>query len=143
MTSNKRRARRISVELPVTVYLYDNKGKTRIGDPLAGRINDFSPLGAVLSIPAIMLNGKHLFYTCNDNPEFVLELVFELSDSPENIIIVPATPVWFDRNHESDTIKFDVGLKFLADTKSPEIKTLSKEVCQDEKRLVSLWKRFF
>ncbi len=58
MTSNKRRAKRISVELPVTVYLFDNKGKTRIGDPLAGRINNFSPLGAALSVPAIMITGS-------------------------------------------------------------------------------------
>jgi hypothetical protein len=143
MTSNKRRAKRISVELPVTVYLYDSKAKTRIGDPLVGRINNFSPLGAALVIPSIMLKGKHLFYTCNDNPDFVLELVFELSDSTGGTITVPATPLWFDRNRESDTIRFDVGLKFLANTKSDEIKMLSKLALKDEKRLVTLWKKFF
>jgi hypothetical protein len=143
MTSNKRRAKRISVELPVTVYLYDSKNETRTGDPLDGRINNFSPLGAALIIPSIMLNGKHLFYTCNDNPDFVLELIFELSDSPGETITVPATPLWFDRNRESDTKRFDVGLKFLANTKSEEIKMLSKLALKDEKRLVSLWKKFF
>ncbi len=73
----------------------------------------------------------------------MLELVFELRDSSEKIITVPATPVWFDRDHDSDIKQFDVGLKFLADTKSPEIKTLSKEACKDEKMLVSLWKKLF
>ena len=143
MTSNKRRAKRISVEFPVTVYLFDSKGKNRIGDPLVGRINDFSPLGAALSVPGIMLNGKHLFYTCNDNPDFVLELEFELRDSSEKIITVPATPIWFDRDHESDIKQFNVGLKFLVNAKSLEIKTLSKEACKDEKRFVTLWKKFF
>lgn len=143
MTSNKRRAKRIPVEFPVTVYLFDCKGKTRIGDPLVGRIKNYSPLGAALSVPAIMINGKHLFYTCNDNPDFVLELAFTLSQRPEKIIIVPATPVWFDRDLESENIQFDVGLKFLSDPKSPEIKTLSIEACKDETMLVSLWKKFF
>jgi hypothetical protein len=143
MTSNMRRAKRISVELRVKVYLFDNKGKTRIGDPVGGRITNFSPLGAALSVPAIMMGEKHLFYTCNDNPDFVLQLEFELRDSSEKIITVPATPVWFDRDHEPDIKQFNVGLKFLADSKSPEIQTLSKEACKDEKMLVSIWKKLF
>ena len=141
MTSDKRRAKRISVELPVKVYLFDKKGKTRIGDPLAGCIKDFSPLGAALTVDTILLNGKHLFYTCQDNPDIVLELAFELS-GPEEIIIVPAVPVWFDRDFDSDKKEFAVGLKFLANAKSPEIKILSKEACNDETMLVSLWKKF-
>ncbi|HKJ15601.1 MAG: hypothetical protein OES28_05450 [Desulfobulbaceae bacterium] len=143
MTSNMRLAKRISVELRVKVYLFDNKGKTRIGDPVGGRITNFSPLGAALSVPAIMMGEKHLFYTCNDNPDFVLQLEFELRDSSEKIITVPATPVWFDRDHEPDIKQFNVGLKFLADSKSPEIQTLSKEACKDEKMLVSIWKKLF
>jgi hypothetical protein len=143
MTSNMRRAKRISVELRVKVYLFDNKGKTRIGDPVGGRITNFSPLGAALSVPAIMMGEKHLFYTCNDNPDFVLQLEFELRDSSEKIITVPATPVWFDRDHEPDIKQFNVGLKFLADSKSPEIQTLSKKACKDEKMLVSIWKKLF
>jgi len=141
MTSDKRRAKRISVELPVKVYLFDKKGKTRIGDPLAGCIKDFSPLGAALTVDTILLNGKHLFYTCQDNPDIVLELAFELS-GPEEIIIVPAVPVWFDRDFDSDKKEFAVGLKFLANAKSPEIKILSKEACNDETMLASLWKKF-
>lgn len=143
MTSNMRRAKRISVELRVKVYLFDNKGKTRIGDPVGGRITNFSPIGAALSVPAIMMGEKHLFYTCNDNPDFVLQLEFELRDSSEKIITVPATPVWFDRDHEPDIKQFNVGLKFLADSKSPEIQALSKEACKDEKMLVSIWKKLF
>jgi len=143
MTSNMRLAKRISVELRVKVYLFDNKGKTRIGDPVGGRITNFSPIGAALSVPAIMMGEKHLFYTCNDNPDFVLQLEFELRDSSEKIITVPATPVWFDRDHEPDIKQFNVGLKFLADSKSPEIQTLSKKACKDEKMLVSLWRKLF
>ncbi len=142
MTTDKRRAKRISVELPVRVYLFDNKGKNRIGDPLAGCIKDFSPLGAALTVDTILLNGKHLFYTCQDNPDIVLELAFEISSGPEEIITVPAVPVWFDRDLDSDKKKFDVGLKFLAHARSSEIKILCKEACNDETMLVSLWKKF-
>ena len=94
MTTEKRRAKRISVELPVRVYLFDNKRKTRIGDALAGCIKDFSPLGAALTVDTILLNGKHLFYYCQDNPDIVLELAFEISSGPEETITIPAVPVW-------------------------------------------------
>lgn len=143
MTKDKRRAKRLPVEFPVTVYLFDNKEKTRIGEPLAGCIRNLSPIGAALTIPTIMLNGKHVFYTCNDNQDFQLDLAFELSGSPEIIITVPAIPVWFDRDLASEKKQFAVGLKFLANAKSSEIKILCKEACKDEKLLVSLWKKFF
>ena len=143
MTRDMRRAKRISVELPVTVCLFDNRRKIRIGEVLPGRIKDFSPLGAAMTVATIMLDGKHLFYTCSDNPDIVLELSFELSGSQEKIITVSATPVWFDRDLESDKPQFDVGLKFLTSAKSTEIKILSQEACKDEKKLVSLWKRLF
>ena len=143
MTSNKRRIKRIAVELPVTVCLFDGKGKKRVGDPLDGRIKNFSPMGAALNVATIMLQGKHLFYTCQDNPDTILELSFELGSNPGQIITVPAMPVWFDWDIESKEKQFVVGLKFLAETKSPEIKTLSQEACKDEKRLVSLWKKLF
>jgi hypothetical protein len=138
-----RRAKRISVELQVSVCLFDNRRQARIGDALAGRIKNFSPLGAAMTVATIMLEGRHLFYSCTDNPDIVLELVFALDGLPEKIITVLATPVWFDRDLESDKARFDVGLKFLADPKSQEIKTLSQEACKDEKRLVSLWKKLF
>ena len=142
MTSNMRLAKRISVELRVKVYLFDNKGKTRIGDPVGGRITNFSPLGAALSVPAIMMGEKHLFYTCNDNPDFVLQLEFELRDSSEKIITVPATPVWFDRDHEPDIKQFNVGLKFLADSKSRRYKRSAKKPARMKRCLFPSGKNF-
>jgi hypothetical protein len=143
MIFSKRSAKRIAVELPVKVYFFDNKGKTRIGESLAGSIKNFSPLGAALTVGAILLNGKHLFYSCQDNPDIVLELEFEFRDSGDQFIAVPAEPVWFDKDLGSGKKEFDVGVKFLADTKGPEIRALCKEACEDEKRRISLWKKFF
>jgi len=143
MTSDKRRAKRLSVELPVTAYLFDTKINRRLGDPVAGLIKDFSPVGAALTLATIMFSGKHLFYTCKDNPDIVLELAFELGESPEIIITVPAAPVWFDRELDSETKQFVVGVKFLMSARSQEIKTISKEAGKDEKRLVALWKKLF
>jgi hypothetical protein len=143
MLTSKRRAKRIVVELPVKVYLFDKKGKTRIGEPLAGSMKNFSPLGAALTVGSILLNGKHLFYTCQDNPDIVLQLVFEITDNTDTVISVSASPVWFDKDLDSGKKQFDVGVEFLADTKSAEIKTLCKETCEDEMSLVSLWKKFF
>ena len=143
MIFSKRRVKRIAVELPVKVYFFDNKEKTRIGEPLAGSIKNFSPLGAALTVGAILLNGKHLFYACQDNSDIMLELVFELSDCADQFIAVPAEPVWFDKDLSLGKKEFDVGVKFLADPKSEEIRALCKEACEDEKRRISLWKKFF
>ena len=143
MTSDKRRFKRISVELPVKVYFLDNKGKKRLGEPLDGRIHNFSPCGAALSVATILLNDRHLFYTCQDNPDILLELVFELSGKEQTVINVPAAPVWFDRNLDSEKKQFVVGLEFLLPAKSKEIKSLCREACQDETMLVSLWKKIF
>ena len=142
MTSNKRRAERISVELPVTVYLFDNKKKDRQGDAVAGRIMNFSPIGAALNVAAILLNGRHLFYACQDNPEIVLELIFDMSSEGETVNVL-ANPVWFDRDLGSEKKLFVLGLEFLTNPKSPAIKTLCNEVCRDEKMLISLWKKLF
>jgi len=143
MTSDKRRAERLSVELPVTAYLFDRKTNRRLGDPVVGLIKNFSPVGAALTLATIMFSGKHLFYTCKDNPDIVLELAFELGGTPEIVITVPAAPVWFDRELDSETKQFVVGVNFLMSARSQEIKTLSKEAGKDEKRLVALWKKFF
>lgn len=143
MLTSKRRAKRIDVELPVKVYLFDNKGKTRIGEPLAASMKNVSPLGAAFTVGSILLNGKHLFYTCQGNPDIVLELVFEIVDNTDTLISVPASPVWFDKDLDSGKKQFDVGVEFLADTKSAEIKILCREACEDEKSLVALWKKFF
>ena len=96
-----------------------------------------------MTIGAILLDGRHIFYTCQDKADMVLELEFDLSETRDGTITVQAMPVWFDWDIESKEKQFVVGLKFLADTKSPEIKTLSQEACKDEKRLVSLWKKLF
>jgi len=143
MTSDNRRVKRISVELQVAVYLFDNKEKKRIGDPIAGHIRNFSPMGAALTISAILLSGKHLFYTCNDNPDMALDLEFDLGEAHGGIITVQATPVWFDLDRDSEEKQFVVGLKFLTSAKSPAIKSLSRAASKDEKRLVSLWKKLF
>lgn len=143
MASDKRCYKRISGELSVTVYLFDNKAKTRLGEGLAGRINNFSPAGAALTVATISPNGKHLFYTCQDNPDIILQLVFEPGESQEYSITVPAAPVWFDRDLDSEKKQFVVGLEFLIPATSQEIKILCRKACQDEMLLVSLWKKLF
>ncbi len=144
MTSDKRRFKRISVEIPVKVYFLDNKEKKRLGEPLEGRIYNFSPCGAaLLTVGTILLNGRHLFYTCQDSPDIRLELVFEFRGKEQTVINVPAAPVWFDRDLDSEKKQFVVGLEFLLPAKSKEIKSLCRQACQDETILVSLWKKLF
>jgi len=145
MIFSKRSVKRIEVELPLKVYLFDKKEETRIGEALAGRTKNFSPLGAALTVGSILLSGKHIIYTCNDNPDIVLTLVFELrsiSDSTDKFITVHAAPVWFDKDLDSEKKQFDVGVEFLTDPRSPEIRALCKEACEDEKMRISLWKKF-
>jgi len=143
MSIEKRRFRRISVELPVAVHLVDQRKKIRLGDALEARIKNFSPVGAALTVGTIQLEGKHLFYTCQDNTDIIIELIFNLGQTGEETIKVPAAPVWFDRNLDSEKKQFVIGLEFLLPAKSREIKRLCREACQDETLLVSLWKKLF
>jgi hypothetical protein len=143
MTSDKRRAKRISVELPVSVYLFDTKNNTRTTGAIEGMVKNFSPYGAALAVSSILLDNRHMFYTCHDNPDLALQLVFAPDDRPENRVTVPAAPVWFDRDRETEKKQFVVGLKFLVDPKSSEIKRLCKKGCGEEKMLVTLWKKLF
>ena len=92
-------------------------------------------------LSTIMLDRKHLFHTCADNPDIALELTFEPGGCPDKTITVLAVPVWFNQDLESDSARFCLGLKFLTHPASPEIKLLSQVTCRDENRLFSLWKR--
>jgi len=143
MTKDKRRAKRISVELPVTVYLFNNKGKTRMGSPITGHIKDFSPIGVALNVATILIDGQHLFYGCHDNHDIVLVLEFELGDRAEKTITVQGFPVWFDRDLDSDKKLFSVGIEFLTSAKSQAIKILSRAACKDQNMLETLWKKLF
>ena len=143
MTKDKRRAKRISVELPVTVYLFNNKGKTRLGSPITGHIKDFSPIGVALTVAAIYIDGQHLFNGCHDNPDIVLELEFELGDRVKKTITVQGFPVWYDRDLDSDKKLFTVGIEFLTSAKSQAIEILSRMVCKDQNMLAALWKKLF
>lgn len=145
MSAENRRYKRIPVEIPVLVFLFDKKKKSRVSEPLDGLVKNFSPGGTALTIATIQLNGRHLFYTCQDNTDLIIELEFEINDDPKRTVIVPASPVWFDRDLDSDSVKkrFVVGLEFLISPKSQEIKSLCKVACRDEMKLVSLWKKLF
>ena len=114
-----------------------------MGSPITGQIKDFSPIGVALTVATIYIDGRHLFNSCHDNPDIVLELEFELGDRAEKIITVQGFPVWYDRNLDSDKKLFTVGIEFLTSAKSQAIEILSRMACKDENMLATLWKKLF
>ena len=70
MVHEKRRAERISVNLPVSVKLVDKKTGSVLAGPVDGKARNFSPMGLALSLANIRIDNYHLFFTCQDNPHY-------------------------------------------------------------------------
>jgi hypothetical protein len=142
MFREKRRAERIKIRVPVAVELYDDKTKTVLAGPVAGEVRDFSPLGIALSLASIMIGPYHVFFTCQDNPSHIIRIGFTLPDEPEEILNIPARPVWYDRYTDSKEKKALLGVEFLLKPKDAVIKKLTTGLFPETKTPTSWWKIF-
>jgi hypothetical protein len=142
MFREKRRAERIKIRVPVVVVLYDEKAKTVLAGPVAGEVRDFSPMGVALSLASIMIDHYHIFFTCQDNPSYIMKIGFTLPEEPEAILNIPARPVWYDRYTESKEKKALLGIEFLLKPKDKVIKKLTTGLFPESKTPASWWKIF-
>ena len=69
MTSDKRRAERISVKLSVSVLLLDEKTGTVLAGPVEAEAKNFSPMGLALSLANIRIDKYHLFFYLPGQPD--------------------------------------------------------------------------
>ena len=143
MFSEKRRAERISIKLPVSVLLLDNKNDTILAGPVQGEARNFSPIGLALSLAGIRMDHYHIFFTCQDNPSHILKIGFQLPDDQATVIEVPARPIWYDRDRKSKEKRALLGVKFLLPPKDKLIKKLAKKLSAESKGPSSWWDKIF
>jgi hypothetical protein len=112
MGQENRRATRFNVSMAVTLILHDTKNRAVLAGPLPGALVDISLYGARLSVSHIRTGNHHLFYACNDDPYKVIHL--ELLDRDEDdLLVIPAHPVWFDHVLSAPAKHFELGVEFL------------------------------
>lgn len=112
MGQEHRRATRFNVSMAVTLILRDTKNRLALADPVPGALMDISLYGARLSMPHIRTGSHHLFYACNDDPHKVIQLeVFDRNE--EDMLVIPARPVWFDHVFSAPDRHFELGVEFL------------------------------
>ena len=117
MVHEKRRAERISVNLPVSVKLVDKKTGSVLAGPVDGKARNFSPMGLALSLANI-------------------------PGDTESAIEIPAKPVWYDRDKVTPEKKRALlGVEFLLKPKDRGIKKLVKELAQESESPKSWWQK--
>ncbi|MGB3211113.1 MAG: hypothetical protein WBB19_10450 [Desulforhopalus sp.] len=91
------------------------------GLPLPGSISttviNFSPQGACLILPKLVINGKHLFYSTLNSDRFNLLLHPEDLDGIEDEVTIAARSVWMDSCVHLRKPAFKVGIHFIHNQK--------------------------
>jgi hypothetical protein len=142
MVQEKRRAERIKIQLSVSVLLLDDKTGTVLAGPVEGEAKNFSPIGLALSLANIRIDNYHLFFICQDNPSYILKIVFKLPSDPETLIEVPARPVWYDRDKElPEEKKALLGVEFLLKPQDKTIKKLGKALAAEVNAPTNWWQK--
>ncbi|MDG4476766.1 PilZ domain-containing protein [Thiovibrio frasassiensis] len=139
MGQENRRARRFNLSIAVTLVLHDTKHRLVLANPVRGKLIDISLYGARLSIPHIRTGNNHLFYACNDDPAKVIHLEV-LDKEGEDLLVVPAHPVWFDHVLVDPASKhFELGVEFLVPPEDPNITRLHAFVALQPAPLQGGW----
>ncbi len=106
---------RISIEIPVNVFL-QNKTTGKISSRHApGTLVNLSKVGACIIFTKIILDGTHLFFTSLEQAENNLFLKdFSVNDAESCVV---ATAVWMDICTYNQQPSFKMGIKFQEDQK--------------------------
>jgi hypothetical protein len=108
-------AQRISMEIPVHVFL-QNKTTGKISTQHAnGTIVNLSKAGACVIFNKVILDGSHLFFTAQERAENNLYLTDFSID--EEVTDVVATTVWMDGCTYHQRPSFKIGVRFLGEQK--------------------------
>lgn len=92
------------------------------GIPLSGLISttviNFSPDGACLILPKLLVSGKHLFYSTLNSDSYNLLLYFEDPHDTEEELIIAARSVWMDTCEHHGKPAFKIGIRFVHNQKN-------------------------
>ncbi len=105
-------SKRISLELPVNVFLQHKRTGKISQHHTTGTIVNLSKAGACVVFDKVILDGDHLFFTAQEQSENNLYLT-DFSTDEEVVSDVVATAVWMDGCTYHHKPSFKIGVKFL------------------------------
>lgn len=138
MGKSQRRAERYNKNLTIDLFLRDDASSSVLAGPAPCFVNDLSSYGAGLILNQIHLNGHHLFYAPEDNPNYQLYLEHVEGEGEDEKLSVPVRPVWFNLDDNDEVHYFHLGVEFLVDPNDPRITGL-KKIAAGKKEVYESW----
>jgi hypothetical protein len=111
------RSQRIEHDLNMQVGLQDILTGESLPDLLTTTVVNFSPQGACLILPNLIVNGQHLFYATLNKDRYNLLLYFDGRNEIEGEFTIAAEPIWMDTCEHLSKPAFKIGIRFLHNQK--------------------------
>ena len=125
MEKEQRRIQRYEQGMPIRLSLRNGPDGPLLAGPTSGRLTNISASGAGITVAEkIFIDNYHLFYSPQDNPEYILYLELQLSESDDKFISIPVRPVWLDLIQTEMPNKFAMGVEFSLSKKDTDLKRL-------------------
>ncbi len=105
-------SQRISLELPVNVFLQHKKTGRISSDFTTGTIVNLSKAGACVVLDKVILDGNHLFFTAQEQSENNIYLT-NFSTDKDVVSEILATAVWMDGCTYHHKHSFKIGVRFM------------------------------
>ena len=129
MSKIKRGAVRSEGDLEVQLTLRDHLSGEALAESLTGHLHNVSVAGANLSITHIRTGGYHIFYTAKESTKPILYIESATTDEENNSFSIPVHPVWFNCEGSDAARAFKMGVEFMKDHESDDIRGLVKKAC--------------
>lgn len=108
---------RLEHELIVSVGLLDTHTRTPLPGLLTATVINFSPKGACLILPILLLSGKHVFYETLNSDHYTLLLHVGKSEGDAEASTISARSIWMNSCEHMQHSAFKIGIHFLHDQK--------------------------
>jgi hypothetical protein len=141
MDAESRRSQRILDYLPLEVHVVGKQDGRVFAGPFSGRIIDLSVHGACLLMSQVMRNNFHLFHSTRDVDGCVLQLTIDHPPDLDHCTLL-ALPVWMGLVRQQEIRAFKMGVEFVGDPETPEMKELREAIRKNQGPRGSWWKEF-
>ncbi len=124
MQKERRKTKRYPCTDKVGIFLARGEHGSRESATLTGHLFEISSQGAGLSLPQILDSRTHLAYTAMESKDIILHVI--LYHNPEQEIIIPATPIWFNRSLSEHLTPFKLGVEFIETLTNEQMRYFAK-----------------
>ncbi len=106
------RSPRINFEIPIKIYFLERNSGKLSQEYLPGFLLNLSRGGACIIVSKVMLEGKHIFFSTQNQKRYYLFFNDNAAENDEQIDI-KGFSVWMDRCDFRGKHFFKIGLEFL------------------------------